>query len=283
MENLAGKNAVVTGAASGIGRAVAGRLVEEGMNVVLADVEKPALDIAVDELSGGSGRVLGVVTDVSDGDSVDALARQAIDELGSVNLVHNNAGVGGGGMTWDLTTVDWAWVLGVNLWGVIHGIRAFLPHLIESGDGHVVNTASMAGMVAVPGMGPYNASKFAVVAISETLYRELQMAGHPVGVSVLCPGVVSTRIGESDRNRPESLRNPATAEVADDPQRQLARQAFMDILRTGMDPGEVAGKVVDAVRANRFYIFTHEMQGAIETRMRNILDGDNPVIAPFNL
>src|SRR4051794_29088134 len=176
------------------------------MRVVLADVEAGALAAAEKELRDSGAEVLAVRTDVSNGDEVDALAQAAVDAFGAVHVVCNNAGVGGGGLMQTLTTADWEWVLGVNLWGVIHGIRAFLPILLEQEEAHVVNTASMAGLVSGPFMGPYNASKFAVVAISETLFKEMSMQGLKVGVSVLCPGWVNTNIGDSERNRPASLR-----------------------------------------------------------------------------
>ncbi len=172
------------------------------MKVVLADVEQEPLDAARDELDAAGADVLAVRTDVSDGDQVDALAAATLEHFGAVHLVCNNAGVGGGGLSWEASREDWDWVLGVNLWGVIHGIRAFVPHLVAQDEGHVVNTASIAGFAYGPMMGPYNASKAAVVAISETLKAELAMQGSKVGVSVLCPGWVNTRIHESDRNRP---------------------------------------------------------------------------------
>src|SRR3954471_7231696 len=202
MNELEGKVAVVTGGASGIGRAVAERLAGEGMRLVIADVEEAALAETEKAFADKGAEVLAVRTDVSDGAAVDALRDQTLERFGAVHLIHNNAGVGSGGPIWTLTEADWAWVLGVNLWGVIHGIRAFVPLLVEQGEGHVVNTASMAGLISTPMMAPYNASKHAVVTISETLHYDLQLAGSPVRVSVLCPGVVQTRIHESHRNRP---------------------------------------------------------------------------------
>ncbi|HVN50139.1 MAG TPA: SDR family NAD(P)-dependent oxidoreductase, partial [Acidimicrobiales bacterium] len=165
MDELHGKVAVVTGAASGIGRGLAQRFAAEGMRLALADIEAQPLEAVGRELRAGGTDVLTVVTDVSDGAQVDALGEAVVDRFGGVDLVCNNAGVGGGGMMRDLTTADWQWVLGVNLWGVIHGMRVFLPKLVAQGSGHIVNTASLAGLVAAPFMGPYNASKFAVVAI----------------------------------------------------------------------------------------------------------------------
>jgi NAD(P)-dependent dehydrogenase (short-subunit alcohol dehydrogenase family) len=273
MRDLNGKVGVVTGAASGIGRAVAERLVSEGMKVVLADVEEAALGKAVAQLAEGGGTVIGVPTDVSDAASVDDLAKRTLAEFGAVNLVHNNAGVATGGTIWELSVDDWQWVLGVNLWGVIHGVRSFVPHLIEAGEGHVVNTASMAGVTTAPFMGPYTVSKHGVVAISEMLHKELTMAAHPVGVSVLCPGWVKTRIGESDRNRPDELQKDAAELPAGD----MARQVLQSMLEAGMAPSEVAGQVVDAVKDGRFWIFTHPWKEMIETRVSGMLEGRNPV------
>jgi NAD(P)-dependent dehydrogenase (short-subunit alcohol dehydrogenase family) len=275
MQELAGKVGVVTGAASGIGRGMAERLVAEGMKVVLADIEEKALDAAVRDLTDAGGKVIGVPTDVSKEESVDELAHRTMSEFGAVNLVHNNAGVALGGMLWQLTTADWQWVLGVNMWGVIHGIRAFVPLIIESGEGHVVNTASMAGVMAGPGMGPYTASKHAVVAISETLYRELDITAPQVKVSVLCPGWVDTGIAESDRNRPAELGGGVQREAAPSDQ-EAVRGMLAAMIQGGMPPAEVADHVVSAVREERFYVFTHPWQSMIESRMRDMIEGRNP-------
>src|SRR6266508_6289977 len=271
MEDLAGKVAVVTGAASGIGRALARRFATEGMKVVLADIERGPLDVALEELRAGGHQVVGVPTDVSKGESVDALAAATLDAFGGVHVVCNNAGVAARGTMWELPTADWEWVLGVNLWGVIHGIRAFVPHLIAGGEGHVVNTASMAGLASFAGMGPYNASKHAVVTISETLRLELAAAGAAVGVSVLCPGLVATNIVTSERNRPAALGGGVAP--PDDDATQAARQAF---LHHGMPPDEVAAQVFEAILADRFYVLTHSMTHLVEARMRAIVDGASP-------
>ena len=172
------------------------------MKIVLGDIEEGPLKEAVDDLTSKGAEALGVVTDVSDAASVRALRDRALDRFGTVHLVHNNAGIGLGGPIWEVSEEDWRWILGVNLWGVVHGVATFVPVLIEQGEGHVVNTASIAGLIAAPFLGPYNATKQAVVAISETLFKDLQAVGAPIGVSVLCPGFVQTRIAESDRNRP---------------------------------------------------------------------------------
>ena len=254
MDRLGGKVAVVTGAASGIGLALATALADEGMKLVLADVEEPALEAARAGLAEGGAEVLAVPTDVSDATQVEALAQATFERFGTAHVVCNNAGVGGGGQLWELTLADWQWVLGVNLWGVIHGIRSFVPRLVEQGEGHVVNTASMAGLVSAPMMGPYNVSKHGVVSISETLSSELELAGSEVGVSVLCPGWVNTRIAESDRNRPDALRSPGEDTVSDE-----GRQMMAAFLASGMDPTDVAGLVVDAIEEGRLYVLTHDM------------------------
>ena len=202
MENLDGKVAVITGGASGIGKAVATRAAAEGMKVVIADIEERALKEAEAELTGQGAEAIAVLTDVSDAASVQELRDAAVRRFGTVHLVHNNAGVGLGGPLWEVSEEDWRWILGVNLWGVVHGIAAFTPLLVEQGEGHIVNTASVAGLTTPMFMGPYNATKFAVVAISETLYKDLSTTGANVGVSVLCPGFVQTGIARSDRNRP---------------------------------------------------------------------------------
>jgi NAD(P)-dependent dehydrogenase (short-subunit alcohol dehydrogenase family) len=281
VDELQGKVAVVTGAASGIGLALAQRSAAEGMKVVLADVEAGPLEAAAAELRASGADVVAQVTDVSKGEQVDALGQAALEAFGAVHLVCNNAGVGGGGLMQGLTTADWEWVLGVNLWGVIHGMRVFLPRLLEQGEGHIVNTASLAGLVAAPFMGPYNASKFAVVAISETTYRELQMQGSEVGVSVLCPAWVRTRIHESSRNRPEALQNEPVGEV--DPEAVGGVESVIGgLIANGLAPEDVAGQVFDAVHAKRLYILTHpESVDGIRARMESIVTGQvAPVVIP---
>ena len=279
MKELSGRVAVVTGGASGIGRALAERFAAEGMKVVIADVEEKVLAKAAEELAEGGATVVPVVTDVSKEASVMALADRAYAELGAVHVLCNNAGVATGGLSWELTEADWQWTLGVNLWGIIHGIRAFVPRMIAGGDdGHVVNTASMAGLLSAPFMGPYNASKFAVVTISEVLHHELAMTGAKVKVSVLCPGFVATQIGESDRNRPDELRDAFQL----DPAMEQFRGVFMQMLASGLPPAEVAAMVLDAVRNDRFYILTHpELKEPVRARMEAILDGEAPAFGTF--
>jgi NAD(P)-dependent dehydrogenase (short-subunit alcohol dehydrogenase family) len=272
MDKLQGKVAVITGAASGIGRAVAEQAAAAGMRVVLADVEEAALKEAENELTALGAEALAVVTDVSEAASVAALRDRALERFDAVHLVHNNAGVGGGGPIWEVPEHDWRWTLGVNLWGVVHGIATFVPLLIEQGEGHVVNTASIAGLTSAPFLGPYNASKQAVVAISETLYKDLHARGVTgVGVSVLCPGFVQTRIAESGRNRPTWA-----------PERQVEgaeelRGAIAGMVDGGIPPALVAARVLDAVRTDTFYILTHpELDAAIRTRFDDILEGRPP-------
>jgi NAD(P)-dependent dehydrogenase (short-subunit alcohol dehydrogenase family) len=279
MQELRDRVAVVTGGASGIGKGMAARFAAAGMKLVLADVERGALDAAVAELRGSGASVLGVECDVSQPAAVERLAQQAFDEFGAVHVLCNNAGVAGGmpQAIWESSLDDWSWVLGVNLWGVVHGLRSFLPRMLAQGaEGHVVNTASMAGLI--PGAGIYGVSKHAVVALSESVSNELLLRGAKIGVSVLCPGWVNTRIIESERNRPEAPRE-APGPLA--PQLELARQAVAQLIAGGLDPAAVGDVVVEAVRARRFYVLTHPTwKNMIENRMRNILEGRAPIGVP---
>jgi len=272
MEDLQGKVAVITGGASGIGRAVAEKAGAEGMRIVLGDIEEGPLKSAVDDLTSNGAEAVGVVTDVSDRASVEALRDAALDRFGAVHLVHNNAGIGLGGPIWEVSEEDWRWILGVNLWGVIHGVRTFTPLLIAQGEGHIVNTASIAGLIVAPFLGPYNATKQAVVAISETLFKDLQAVGAPVGVSVLCPGFVQTRIAESERNRPGWA-----APDNEVPGAEELRGAVQSLVDGGIAASTVADRVIDAVRNDTFYILTHpELDGAITTRFDDIVQRRAP-------
>jgi NAD(P)-dependent dehydrogenase (short-subunit alcohol dehydrogenase family) len=272
MELTTGKVAVVTGAASGIGLALARRFAGAGLNVVLADVEQHALHEAEQQIAGLGAKTLAVPTDVSDESAVSALAAAAVDRFGAVHVVCNNAGVASHADPWFGPISAWEWVLGVNLWGVVHGIRAFLPLLAGQGEGHIVNTASVAGLV--PGTGPiYDATKHAVVAISEDLYVAMKVAGLRVGVSVLCPGWVRTGIGEADRNWPEKLGEvPPPGAIS-----EIVTPHFQRAIDEGMDPAAVAGLVADAITADQFWVFTDPRftQIALD-RWQRIAKGLNP-------
>jgi NAD(P)-dependent dehydrogenase (short-subunit alcohol dehydrogenase family) len=275
MDSLQDKVAVITGAGSGIGRAIARRAAEQGMKLALADIEKAALDDVCAEL-GEHVEVLGVPTDVSDLAAVEALRDATVDRFGTVHLLCNNAGVGGGGRIWEIPIETWNWVLGVDLWSVVYGIRTFVPLMIEQNEGHVVNTASMAGLVSGPGMGPYMVAKHGVVAMSETLFHDLRFVQSAVGVSVLCPSFVNTRIHESNRNAPADV----IARYEDQPEREVnvnMRAMVTSLIENGLDPNKVADAVIDAVQARRFYILTHpESVEWVRRKMNNILDGQDP-------
>jgi NAD(P)-dependent dehydrogenase (short-subunit alcohol dehydrogenase family) len=268
MRELAGKTAFVTGGASGIGLALGRAFAETGMKVMLADIETEALTAAVKSLDGIGPGVRGVVCDVADPVSVEHAARASFEAFGNVHVVCNNAGVAAGGGIDNISVDNWRWVLDVNVMGVLHGIRSFLPHIRSHGEGgHIVNTASMAGMESGLGFSAYGASKFAVVAMSEGLAAQIGPLG--IGVTVLCPGYVRTRIGESGRNRPQRYgpvpvldpTSPAAALVA-----HIAQQ-----LKAGLDPSEVAARVLAAIRADQFYLFTHpEMRDGLDQRIAAI-------------
>jgi NAD(P)-dependent dehydrogenase (short-subunit alcohol dehydrogenase family) len=272
VDQLAGGVAVVTGAASGIGRALAERVAAEGMRVAVADVEAEPLAVVAASLRAGGAEVLDATVDVSDADAVERFAAAVNERFGAVDVLCNNAGVAGGGPAWALTLDDWRWVLDVNLWGVIHGVRAFVPAMVERGRGHVVNTASMAGLSAAPFLGAYAASKWAVVGLTETMYHELAMVAPGVGVSVLCPAWVSTRIHESGRNRPGHFAE--TWRPGGDPEMP---SPVADAVRAGKDPADVAAAVVDAIRERRLWILTHpEAVGVLADRSEALLSGRNP-------
>jgi len=278
MKGFKGKAAVITGAASGIGRALAERCAREGMRVVLADVEAPALAQAEAELRGAGADVLAVRTDVSKAADVESLARQTLDAYGAVHLLCNNAGVGAGTTAWESTLKDWQWVLGVNLWGVLHGLRAFVPIMLaQEAEGHIVNTASVAGLVSYAPDAPYHTTKHAIVALSEKLYYDLAYRGPHVGVSVLCPGLVDTRIMDGARNRPPELVDDRSG-IEVTPEMAAAWEAQRRAIAAGMSPGEVADRVFQAIEERRFYILTHsDYQPLIEARMAAVVNGENPV------
>ena len=273
-----GRVAVVTGAASGIGLGLCERFAAEGMSIVLADVEEPALSEAAAKLTAEGASVLAVPTDVSSADQVAALRDEAVRAFGAVHVLCNNAGVGGPhGPLWQVPAGDWEWVLRVNLGGVINGIRAFVPVLIGQDAAHIVNTASVFGVFA-GALGPYGISKHAIVALSETLYFQLQSEAPSVGMSVLCPGAVRTRFGSSARNRPAwagPVPEPNAAERASAEQFDRLQEA------AGADPADVAAAVVDGIRSRRFYILTSANRNeAIRRRGEEIISGGPPA-APF--
>lgn len=278
MEELSGKSAVVTGGASGIGLAMGRAFAAEGMNVVLADIEDGALETAVADIRAGAPdvEVVGLRCDVSDPDQVDGLRDEAVARFDAVHVVCSNAGVSTGGPVWEHSLEDWKWVLGVNLWGVIHGIRSFAPLLIDQGEGHIVNTASMAGLTSPPFMAIYNVSKHAVVTLTETLHADLQLAGASgVGTSVLCPGWVQTRIHEAGRNRPEGTAPPEV--VGGD---EGLAEIIGSLIADGLDPTDVAAQVVDAVHTGRFYVLTHpDWKPMISGRVERIVAEEPPLIA----
>ena len=272
MQSLRDTHAVVTGAASGIGLALTRRLLAEGSRVTMADIEISALDHAVDALRAAGADVHGVQCDVSDAAAVNALADAAESEFGVVEVVCNNAGVTVTGATWESTLDDWRWVLDVNLWGVVHGVRTFVPRLIASGrSGHVINTGSLAGYLNNPGFGAYNATKHAVIALSETLAADLREAGHPIGVTVVAPFFVDTRLAKSSRNRPEQLGDAAPVSPF---MRQVwsAMSASRDHTQSA---GEIADATIDAVLDGRFAVFplASSMDG-VRARFEALLRGD---------
>ena len=281
MKDFRDKVAVITGAASGIGRGLAERCAREGMKVVLADVEEEALGLAEKEIGAEGASTLAILTDVSKADDVEALAKKTLDAFGAVHLLCNNAGVGTGLSVWESTLADWQWVIGVNLWGVIHGVHTFVPIMLEQGtECHVVNTASAAGLISGPGQGIYKVTKHGVVSLSETLFHELTMGGANIGVSVLCPGLIDTNVLDCERNRPTELQNdPAVQEAIEaSPEAQAFIQAFRSALRAGMSPQQVADIVFNAVREKKFYIFANAepFRASIQARMEDIVQERNP-------
>ncbi|OAI38865.1 hypothetical protein AYO38_08705 [bacterium SCGC AG-212-C10] len=283
MKEFKDRVAVVTGGASGMGLAFAHRFADEGMKVVIADIEPEPLAMAEAGLKVKGATVMAHRLDVSDAAAVTALADSVFAAFGNVHVVCNNAGVAGPfGPMWESPLGDWHWVLGVNLMGVVHGIQAFVPRMLANGDeGHIVNTASMAGLT-VGGVGaPYNATKFGVVALSEHLYKDLALRGAKVSCSVLCPGLVATNILESDRNRPQELSD--TAVRGDDPLGKQAEAWLKAALVGGFPPEYIAGRVFEAIRDDRFYIIETqgELKDSIGRRMEDILEGRNPAVLQF--
>ena len=279
MKRFAQGTAVITGAASGFGLETSRIAARRGMNVVMADVQQDALDRAAAEIEALGASVLPYRLDVSKAAEVEALGAATMARFGAPSIVFNNAGVGAGGLIWENTVADWEWVLGVNVMGVAHGIRVFTPMMLAAAakdpsyEGHIVNTASMAGLINAPNMGVYNVSKHAVVAMSETLYQDLTLVTEQIRASVLCPFFVPTGITESQRNRPQAL-------AADKPTRsQLIGKAMNDraVGRGKMTAADVAGFVFDAIEAGRFYIYSHPKSlSSVQTRLEDIMQIRNP-------
>jgi NAD(P)-dependent dehydrogenase (short-subunit alcohol dehydrogenase family) len=276
MQSFQNKIAVITGAASGFGLELAQLAAQAGMKLALADVQKDALDVVVAQFKGQGTPVLAHCFSVANGADYAAFAADVLAQWGAPNLVFNNAGVGAGGLIWETSQQDWDWVMGVNVGGVVHGVRHFVPAMIAAAkadaayEGHVVNTASMAGLLNAPTMGVYNVSKHAVVALSETLYQDLKLVTPQVQCSVLCPYFVPTGISQSQRNRPADL--PATRS-------QIIAQANSDkaVSSGKVTAAQVAQKVMDAVATGQFYIYSHpQALGNVQTRMEDIVHGRNP-------
>lgn len=271
---LQGKVAVITGGAEGIGKGIAVRAAAEGMKLVLADINAARLEAVVAEFKAQGCEVIGVPTDVSREEQVNALAEQAFAKFGKVHLLVNNAGVAVAKPAWETTQKDWDWVMGVNFYGVTHALRAFLSTMLKHGEeGHIVNTASMAGLTSQPSLSSYNASKHAVVTVSEGLHHDLALRQSRIKVSVLCPGWVKTGIGHSERNRDGDKTAPTTI----DPVAAKVGMAVLHAVENGIPVSQVAGDVFDAIAAERFYILTHpEMKQAIQVRMEDILQQRAP-------
>lgn len=280
MKDLKNKVAVITGAAEGIGKAIAVAAAAQGMKLVLADISASKLDATVAELKAQGTEVLGVVTDVAQEAAVQNLADQAFAQFGNVHLLVNNAGVAFTKSAWETTAQDWEWIMGVNLYGVTHALRAFIPRMLTKGEeGHIVNTASMAGMISAPALAAYNVSKFGVVTLSEGLYHDLTLRQSKLGVSVLCPSWVNTRIIESERNRDAAQRTDV------DKLERISAKASANIMKAvqnGLSPDEVAKQVINAVQANQFYILTHpDSLAAVHVRAQDILENRQPTLIPI--
>ena len=278
MQEFEGKVAVITGAASGIGKGLTEKCIAEGMHVVMADIEEAVLnEVAADLQSTTNNKVLPVVTNVAIEAELKSLLDQAVSEFGAVHLLFNNAGVGGGGNAWTATQKDWDWVLGVNLWSVIYGLRYFVPQMISQDEPcHIVNTASVAGLIGGSTNALYSVTKHGVVALTENLSADLANEGTQVSCSVLCPGFVNTNIFNSGRNRPDELVNEgAPTELSPEDEERIAM--FREILKQGMQPSDIANVVFDAIRHERLYILTHDhFAEMIRTRAENIVTGTNP-------
>jgi NAD(P)-dependent dehydrogenase (short-subunit alcohol dehydrogenase family) len=276
VKHFQGRVAVITGAASGIGRAIAERCARSGMRVVLADMDEAALSEAEAALTGLDATVLAVKTDVSRRSDVEDLARRAFDTFGQVHLLFNNAGVAAGGTAWEATWNDWEWVIGVNLWGVLHGVKVFTPLMqAQNTECHIINTSSSAGLIVGNLSAPYSVTKHAVVALSESMYLALQRGNSMVKVSVLCPAMVRTNIAEVERYRPAEMRNEPVELTAE---RQAGQAAFRAAMEASMAPAQVADIVFDAIEREQFYILTHpEWTEVIQLRTDRLLRMENPI------
>ncbi|MBS0449293.1 MAG: SDR family oxidoreductase [Proteobacteria bacterium] len=281
MKTFKGRTAVITGAGSGFGLETSRIAARLGMNVVMADVQQDALAAAAAEIEALGAAVLPCRLDVSQAAEVEALGAAVAARFGAPHLVFNNAGVGAGGLVWETSLKDWEWVIGVNLMGVAHGVRVFTPMMLAAAkadpayEGHIVNTASMAGLLNAPNMGVYNASKSAVVSISETLYQDLRLVTDQIGASVLCPYFVPTGIIRSDRNRPDALRDADAKPTRS----QLIGRAMSDkaVSSGKISAAEVAQYVFDAVAEGRFYIYSHPKSlGSVQVRLEDVMQGRNP-------
>ena len=279
MKSFQGRTAVITGAASGFGLEVSRIAAAHGMCIVMADVQQDALDRAVAEITGLGAQVLPYRLDVSKAAEIEAMAAATVERFGAPHVVFNNAGVGGGGLVWETTVKDWEWLLGVNLMGVVHGVRVFTPMMLAAAkqdpayEGHIVNTASMAGLLNAPNMGVYNVTKHAVVSLSETLYQDLRLVTDQVRASVLCPYFVPTGISHSERNRPQDMKNEQPTRS------QLVARAMGDkaVSSGKVTAAMVAQFVFDAMAEDRFYIYSHpHALGNVQTRMEDIVAGKNP-------
>jgi NAD(P)-dependent dehydrogenase (short-subunit alcohol dehydrogenase family) len=280
MKNFQDKIAVITGGASGLGREFANTAAKLGMKLVLADVQQDALDQAKAELEADGAAVLAMLCDVRKGEQVQALADATMARFGAVHLLFNNAGVGSGGLIWENTEADWEWVLGVNVWGVVHGVRIFTKLMLECAkadpqfEGHIVNTASMAGLLNAPTMGVYNVSKHAVVSLSETLYHDLQLVEAPIGASVLCPYFVPTGISQSHRNRPADV---AMTEGVTASQKAAQAMTVKAVESGKVSAADVARITFDAIRDGKFYIYSHpQALAGVGERMNDIVQQRNP-------
>jgi NAD(P)-dependent dehydrogenase (short-subunit alcohol dehydrogenase family) len=273
MKDLKGKVAAVTGAASGLGRSMALAFAAEGMDLALADVDEVNLSSVQEDVLAKGVRAITLKVDVSNAQQIEIFRDQTLTRLGGVHVVCNNAGVSPLGAVWENSAADWQWILGVNLWGVVHGVRAFVPHLIAQDEGHIVNTASVSGLISPPGSGAYNVTKHAVVALSESLHHDLRERNSRVGVSLLCPAYVPTGIVDSERSRPKELVASTKSEQT------LAREAMLrKAVKSGkVSADQVAQAVVAAIKDERFYILTHpKIKGAIQARMEDILNARAP-------